>query len=239
MLSQVISELKSGDLFVEQSELYNDYRDQLISWDQYENMVDKYGDLVELPTNPSEFLTNLKKELSETANKIDQQFPKNDLVDFNNDDELVIRKHEKSQQPDGLHLADRYITERLPAINILDVLVETEAWLNLHTGFGPVSGLEPKIDNPRKRLVTTLFCYGCNLGPVQTARSIKDLSRKQVAWLNLRHVTEERLEKATERVINAYNKFLLPKYWGSGKHASADGTKWNVYGLLLPNAPKM
>ncbi len=30
-------------------------------------------------------------------------------------------------------------------------------------------------------------------------------------------------------MINAYNKFLLPKYWGSGKHASADGTKWNVH----------
>jgi len=64
---------------------------------------------------------------------------------------------------------------------------------------------------------------------VQTARSVKDLSRKQVAWLNLRHVTEERLEEATESVINAYNKFLLPKCWGTGKHAAADGTKWNVY----------
>ena len=32
MLTQVITELKSGDLFVEQSENYNDYRDQLISW---------------------------------------------------------------------------------------------------------------------------------------------------------------------------------------------------------------
>jgi TnpA family transposase len=50
-----------------------------------------------------------------------------------------------------------------------------------------------------------------------------------VAWLNLHHITEERLEKAIVQVINAYNKFLLPKYWGSGKSASADGTKWNMY----------
>ena len=58
---------------------------------------------------------------------------------------------------------------------------------------------------------------------------MKELSRKQVAWLNLRHITEERLEKAIVQVINAYNKFLLPKYWGTGKHASADGAKWNLY----------
>ena len=108
-------------------------------------------------------------------------------------------------------------------------MVEAENWLDLHTRFGPISGLESKIENPRQRFITTLFCYGCNLGPEQTTRSVKDFSRKQIAWLNLRHITEERLERATERVINAYNKFLLPKYWGTGKHASADGTKWNLY----------
>lgn len=30
-------------------------------------------------------------------------------------------------------------------------------------------------------------------------------------------------------MINAYNQFALPKYWGSGKRASADGTKWSLY----------
>lgn len=71
--------------------------------------------------------------------------------------------------------------------------------------------------------------YGCNLGPTQTARSIKGIGRRQVAWLNLRHATEERLDKAIVQVINAYNKFDLPKYWGSGRHVSADGTKWDLY----------
>lgn len=113
--------------------------------------------------------------------------------------------------------------------SILDVLTETEKWLDLHKFFGPLSGFEAKIDDPRKRFITTLFCYGCNLGPVQTARSVKGLSRKQVAWLNLKHVTEQRLDKAIVKVVNAYNRFALPRYWGSGKSASADGTKWNVF----------
>lgn len=56
------------------------------------------------------------------------------------------------------------------------------------------------MDDPRKRFITTSFCYGCNLCPVQTARSVKGLSRKQVAWLNLKHVTEQRLDKATYSV---------------------------------------
>jgi hypothetical protein len=112
---------------------------------------------------------------------------------------------------------DEAITQRMPEKNILDLLVETDDWLKLHTQFNPISGLEPKIENRRFRFITTMFCYGCNLGPQQTSRSVKDFSRKQISWLNLKHITEEKLEKATASVINAYNKFLLPKYCGTGK----------------------
>ena len=47
--------------------------------------------------------------------------------------------------------------------------------------------------------------------------------------MNLRHITEEKLDKAITKVVNYYNKFALPKKWGSGKSASVDGTQWDVY----------
>ena len=50
--------------------------------------------------------------------------------------------------------------------------------------FQPLSGFESKLDDPRGRFIATLFCYGCNRGASQTARSLNGLSRKQVAWLN-------------------------------------------------------
>ena len=69
VLTQVITELKSGDLFVACSENYNDYRDQLISWHQYEREVVQYSELVGLPISPKEFVNKLKKELAEIADK--------------------------------------------------------------------------------------------------------------------------------------------------------------------------
>lgn len=30
-------------------------------------------------------------------------------------------------------------------------------------------------------------------------------------------------------MINGYNRFRLPELWGSGRSASADGTKWDLY----------
>lgn len=73
--------------------------------------------------------------------------------------------------------------------------------------------------------MATLLCYGCNLRPTQTVRSIKKLSRIQVAYMNLSHAREKGLVAATEDVINAYNTYDLSKQWGSGKTASVVGTR--------------
>lgn len=98
VLTQVITELKSGDLFVEYSENYNEYRDQLISWHQYEREVVQYSKLVGLPISPKEFVHKLRKELSEMAIKVDNQFPKNEFVDINKDG-LVISKTKNLKSP--------------------------------------------------------------------------------------------------------------------------------------------
>lgn len=228
VLSHVMQELKSGDIFVEHSDQYDDYREHLVTWEEYHTESSHYGELVGLPVNADEFVKSMQRELSERAQQVDDRFPDNEHVDIG-ESGLLIRRTERLLPPSNLDAIDQAIIKAMREMSIVDVLTETEQWLDLHRFFGPLSGFEAKIDDPRKRFISTLFCYGCNLGPTQTARSVKNLSRKQVAWLNLKHVTEERLDKATVKVINAYNRFALPRYWGSGKHVSVDGTKWNVY----------
>ncbi len=228
VFSAVMDELKSGDLYVEHSGEYDDYRSHLVSWEQYDREVHAYGEMMGLPVDPDLFVADLKEQMRDLAKQVDRRFPENGYVDLDQSG-VVIRRPERPKPPDGIETVDNAITAEMTEASILDILTETEKWLDLHKFFGPLSGFEAKVDDPRKRFITTLFCYGCNLGPVQTARSVKGLSRKQVAWLNLKHVTEQRLDKAIVKVINAYNRFALPRYWGSGKSASADGTKWNVF----------
>ncbi len=121
------------------------------------------------------------------------------------------------------------IDEKLVPINVLDLLGDTEYWLNWTRFFGPISGHDAKLEKPPERYLTTAFCYGCNLGPTQTARSLGSVDRKHISWINERHITEENIQKAIEWIINAYNRFKLPKYWGNGTSASADGTMWDLY----------
>ena len=129
------------------------------------------------------FATELKKTLSEVSTQVDQQFQSNEFLDFNND-QLVIRRHQNIPEPQQLKKLDEALRDSLEEKSIVDILVESEQWLDAHKLFKPVSGFESKLDNPRKRFISTLFCYCCNLWPTQTARSIKTFNRKPVAWLN-------------------------------------------------------
>jgi len=140
-----------------------------------------------------------------------------------------VKKTERRKKPAQLVKLEKLIEDRVEQMSILDVFADTEQWFNWTRFLGPLSGHDSKITNPKSRYLITVFGYGCGLGPSQTARSVKLLDRRQIAWINQRHVTEELLDKIITEVINKYNQFTLPKAWGTGKTAAADGTKWDLY----------
>ena len=228
VLVQVKDELKSGDLFIPHSERFDDYREQLVDEATFVQELEAYGEVAGLPTDAETFVSGLRSELIALADAVDQRFPENVHADMV-DGRLVLRKAQRPEISSAIATVDKLITERMPATSIVDVLIETAQWLQLPRHFRPFAGTDAQVDDLPRRVITTLFCYGCNLGPTQTARSVKGFSRRQIAWLNLKYVDEGTLERPTTDVINTYNKFDLPGYWGSGRSASADGTKWSVY----------
>ncbi|MXQ52528.1 Tn3 family transposase [Shimazuella alba] len=225
---QIRDDLKSGDLCIEGSEKYADYRKQLVSWEEYRENLQTFCEQAGLPTTAQAFKKQVYTMLEKTARRVDSSFPKNKAVTIR-DGEPFITKLKKKKTSPLLKAVRKRIEEKMAPINVLDLLADTEYWLNWTRFFGPISGHDAKIDNPAERYITTTFCYGCNLGPTQTARSLGNMDRKHISWINERHVTEENIQKAIEWIINAYNKFILPKYWGTGASASADGTKWDLY----------
>ncbi|MDQ3230363.1 MAG: Tn3 family transposase, partial [Pseudobdellovibrionaceae bacterium] len=228
LFTQVMQELKSGDLAISGGDKYSDYRHQLLSWEEFERERSVYGEQVGLPIDGKTFVDQMREKLTAAADEADKSFPNNESVRIVNG-EPMIAKLDRRAMPEGFLLLDQLMAERMPPINIVEILADTDHWLRWTKHFGPLSGHEAKIENPRERYIVTTFCYGCNLGPSQTARSIKGFDRRQVSLVNQRHATDGTLEEATVEVINAYNRFTLPKLWGTGKHASADGTKWDLY----------
>jgi len=228
LFTQVVNELKSGDLCIPGSEEYGDYRAQLITWEEYERDVAGYAEQAGIPADPKAFVAALKARLAKTADATDQAFPKNEHVEIVAG-EPVVKRLRAREAVDGTAFLERLLKTRMVPAGVLEALADTEHWLGWTRHFGPVSGFEAKLDRPRERYLATAFCYGCGLGPSQAARSLKGLDRRHVAFANQRHITEENLDDAITGVIDAYARVGLHRHWGTGDTASADGMKWDVH----------
>lgn len=118
----------------------------------------------------------------------------------------------------------------MPERNLTDVLCSIEHVTDWSRHLGPLSGSEPKLESPRERYLLTAFCYGTNMGPAQTARHTRGLvTAHELGYTNRRHVTTGKLEATNTDVINAYARMPLPRVWGSGETAAADGMKIDLY----------
>ncbi len=215
VLTQIMQELKSGDLCIPGSDQYSDYREQLVNDEEMDQSISSYGERAGVPVGEKAFVAALKEELERAAAKADQGFPENEYLHIENG-EPVLKRLRREPDPEGLQRFDRLVKDRMTPVGILDALVDTQEWLNWTKHFGPISGHDPKLENPRQRYIVTTFCYGFGFGPTQTSRSIRGLDRRQVAFVNHRHVTEEKLNDAITTVINGYNQFDLRKIWGLG-----------------------
>ena len=224
----LMSDLSCGDAYVDGAFMFDDPNKQLITWEQFEEKVGGYCDLVKLPKEQRNFTAFLQQKLQRTANDVDKNYHNNSYLVI--DKGLpVIKKMPKNKEHPDIDKIRQMIMDEMPIKSIVDVIVEAENWLNLSAKFKPISGYETKISDYPSRFVATSLSYGCNLGPTQTERSLLKFTRKQIAWIFNHHITDIRLIQAIQVLINRYTTFMLPKHWGPGDSLSVDGTFWDMY----------
>ncbi|MDQ3458805.1 MAG: Tn3 family transposase [Deinococcota bacterium] len=230
VISCVVIELKSGDLYIDGADQYGDYRHQLLDWEQYHRLQPTYCPQVGLAATPAAFSQTVQTWLADTIHQTDAAFPKNTAMTLK-DGELVAQRVKGRVEPEGLAALEALLSKHLleSERSVVDILTDTEHWLNWSRTFKPVSGFEGRLSDAQQRYIATTLCYGCQLGPTQTARSLTGLDRRQVAYVNQFHITEQSLIDTNTEVVNAYHRCALPKLWGTGASASADGTRWDVY----------
>ncbi|MFZ1527151.1 MAG: Tn3 family transposase [Ferruginibacter sp.] len=220
--------LKAGNLAVVNSDNFADYRQQLVDDDEFKRLVAVYGEQVELPTTGAAFVAHWQQALERAARTADQAFPANQAVTLENGEPRVSRPKPRPTPP-GLRKLEKQIASGLGDVKILDVLTDTDVWLQWTRCFGPVSGHAAKLSDSAKRYLLATLCYGCQIGASQLARALGSVDRRQLGWVHLRHITEEALDNANRLIINAYHRFALPGHWGDGHSVAADGTKWDLY----------
>ncbi len=230
VFSTLANELKSGDVAVRGSEAYADYRHQLLPWEECESPVQDYCQQMDLPANPVAFVNALQSRLMQVADLTDQGYLENGQVVIGEDGLPVLKRSKAKGTSSGARALETAILDRLRPRSVIEILCDVSHWTGWARHFGPLSGADAKIDQPTERYVLTAFTYGCNLGPAQAARHFRGaVSAHQLSFVNRRHVDANKLAAACRDIINSYAGLQLPKFWGDGKSAAADGTKYDLY----------
>jgi TnpA family transposase len=229
VFSYLAHELKTGDLCVPGSEEYADYREQLLSWEECVPLVPAYCQEFGLPTTAQGFVTHLQSWLAETADRVDQTYPANEQLVINDQGEPTLKRLLRKDPPPGMAELETAIAERMPERSVLDILCSVQHWTEWTRHFGPPSGADPKIEHALEKYLVTTFGYGCNLGPAQTARHTRGRFPDHIlTHVHHHHISTPKLEAALRDLINGYSRLGLPKLWGTGQTAAADGTKYDL-----------
>jgi hypothetical protein len=75
VLTEVMQDLRSGDLCIPGSDRYSDYRGQLVTEEEYWKGLASYGERAGLPVEAAAFVASLKDRLMKAAGKADDGFP--------------------------------------------------------------------------------------------------------------------------------------------------------------------
>ncbi len=229
VFSYLVAELKTGDLCVQGSEQFADYRDQLLSWEECEPKVAEYCQRLNLPMTAEGFVEHLRTQLTEVAAEVDRTRESNHELMINERGEPVLKKLRAKATPPGLAQLDEALREKIPERHLLDVLARIDHVTHFTRHFGPLSGNEPKTADSTLRQLLTLFAYGTHLGPHQMARHLRGLlDAERLAHIHHRHFTTEKLEAALRDIIDCFNRYTLPHYWGDEKRVAADGTQYDL-----------
>jgi hypothetical protein len=224
------AELKSGDIAIVGSEAYADYRDQLLPWATCEPLVADYCQQAGLPTTAQAFVAQLRSWLDTTAQQADAAYPTNRQLVIDPEGKPILKRSPASMLRPSPKALEAALLSHMPERNLLDTLANVAHYTHWPRHFGPLSGSDPKLDRPEERYILTTFAHGCNLGPAQAARHLRGtVSAHTLSVVNRRHVNTPKLNAAIQDIINYYDRFPLPKLWGSGRTAAADGTKYELY----------
>jgi len=230
VFSALAAEIKSGDVAIRGSESYADYREQLLGWEECEPLVGDYCLQLGFANNAQAFVTNLREVLAQKAAEVDAGFPNNKALGLTESGLPILKRSEPHESKASARALEAALLQRMDERNVIDVLCNVAHWTGWNRHFGPLSGSDPKIENPGERYILTAFTYGCNLGPAQASRHLRGtVTPHMLSFINRRHANTHKLNAAIKDIINHYHTFELPKLWGTGKSVAADGTKLEIY----------
>lgn len=140
---------------------------------------------------------------------------------------LIVTKLAGEEQSDSLLALENLVSERLPEVELTDILIEVDRWTHFSRFFEHPNGNEPRSKEALSYCYASILAQACNFGLVQMSR-MSGFSYRKLAWHTTWYLREETIKNAFSELVNYQNRQPLARLWGGGTLSSSDGQRFPV-----------
>lgn len=218
--------LRSGDVWVENSRRFADPESYLIPKDQWKTMKAEICHALGLPVDGEARIQEHQAALHQYLLELDEKVRRKDGVRIE-DKKMVISPLKAEELPASALELQGLIDDRLPQVNLCDLVIEVDSWVRYSDNFEHAGGSKMRNKDFHKCLYASILAQANNFGLEKVAR-ITGLSYAQLAWCIHWYLRNETLQAGINDLVNYQFHQPLAQCFGGGTMSSSDGLRFPV-----------
>jgi hypothetical protein len=226
VLQTLLAAFKRRDLYVTPSQRWGDPRAQLLTGEAWQAQRTSVCRTLGRDELPEPELARLKQELDAAYRRTADNLPTNEAVHIeraHGRHELVLSGLDKLDEPPSLLALKTLVAQRLPRVELPELLLEIQAWTGFASDFTHVNEHGARADDLPISVCAVLLAEACNVGLEALVRpEIPALTRARLAWIQQSYIRADTITTANDRLVDVHAALPLTKALGGGELASAD-----------------
>lgn len=232
-LEQLHVTLRRRDVYVEPSERWGDVRARLLHGAAWDAQRANVCQILNHEPTPDAALDRLQTHLDAAFRQVAASLPENSSVTIetlaNGQDRLHVQRLDQLDRPDSLQRLESQISQRLPPVDLTEVILEVHRRTGFLHEFTPISGEPARMADLPISITAALLSLACNIGlDAVVQEEVPALRRRRLAWVLQTCLRAETLTRANATLVDAQQRIPLAQVWGGGEVASADGLRFVV-----------
>ena len=220
-LAALRDRLRSGDIWVEGGRDYRPLDSQLMPRAAFVARKDADIEKLGVPGDVEAWLADKHRELDFKLKQLSHRARTVKLHGVRLENGVLIISPVRSAVPKAADPVKWLCLDRMPRIDITDLLAEVDSWTGFAGCFTHMRTGEA-VRAP-SALLAAILGDATNLGAKRMADASTGLTERQITWARLFHIRPETYKSALATVINAHLAHPHSKLWGAGVTSSSDG----------------
>lgn len=227
LLWQMREALRSGNLWVTGSRRYNNPEGYLIPADTWTELRGEASSLMKAPIDVMDRLAERENDFRFAALSLESGLSGAGGAVRIENGEMVVAPLEAADRPASSEFLEEVILQRMPQIDLPELLIEVDGWTSFSKSFIHAGGSESRKSNLLPSLYASILAQSGNFGLTQMSR-MTDFSYHELLWTTNWYLREETLRDASNKLVNFHYHLPLSQYIGEGTVSSSDGQRFPV-----------